>query len=184
MSDGVAHEHCQSDPTARVRAYLAAVADNGVFYGLMPRAVLQRVRPLPNVLGNDWLHVARIAALGHIRVIHDVNVYRELGGTSADIASIVSTFGRSTWQSRVPQVVIAWELLRDIGWGHSAYESLGRWRRVRLAIVAAGVSIRWRALAWHLVTPTFADLRHRPRGRWAWHVYDAVTRRLGAGRGV
>jgi glycosyltransferase involved in cell wall biosynthesis len=61
---GVMHEHPQSDPAARVRAYLGSVDDNGVFYGLMPRAVLQCASPLPNVLGNDWLHVARIAVQG------------------------------------------------------------------------------------------------------------------------
>jgi glycosyltransferase involved in cell wall biosynthesis len=42
---GVVHEHRQSDPAARVLAYLTAVDDNGVFYGLMPRAVLERASP-------------------------------------------------------------------------------------------------------------------------------------------
>ncbi len=181
--DGVAHRHRGGDPAARVRAYLASVDDNGVFYGLMPRAVLDRVRPLPNVLGNDWLHVARIAHLGTIETLDDVRVNRELGGTSADIGSILATFGTSApWQERVPQLVIAAQLLRDIGWGHPVYGDLGPSRRLSLAVTAALTSIRWPDLAWHLVTPGVASLAHRRRGRAVWAAYDRLTRGLGAGQ--
>ena len=45
VHDGVIHQHLQSSPAARVRSYLAAVDDNGVLYGLVPRAVLEKARP-------------------------------------------------------------------------------------------------------------------------------------------
>lgn len=182
IHDGVAHQHCQPNPAARVRAYLAAVNDNGVFYGLMPRAVLERARPLPNVLGNDWLHVARIAFQGRIRTLEDVHIHRELEGTSADIGSILTTFGRAGWQVRLPQLVIAWQLLRDIAWAHPVYRPLSSVRRLTLGLGGAAASVRWRALAWHLVTPSVAALSRRPRGRYAWALYERLTRALGAGR--
>jgi glycosyltransferase involved in cell wall biosynthesis len=180
--DGVLHQHSERDPDARVRSYLRAVSDNGVFYGLMPRAVLQRARPLPNVLGNDWLHVARIACQGRIRTLPTVRIHRELGGTSSDVVSILNTFGRSKRQARAPQFVIAWELMRDIAWGHPAYAGLGRRRRAILGATGALASIRWRDLAWHLFTPTVAGLARRPRGRAIYHSYDRFTRAMGAGR--
>jgi glycosyltransferase involved in cell wall biosynthesis len=182
VHDGVVHDHRQSDPAARVRAYLATVDDNGVFYGLMPRDVLDRVRPKPGVLGNDWLHVARIASQGPIRTLPEVRIHRELGGTSVDVASILSTFGGPSWQARFPQLVIAWELLRDIGWGHPVYAPLGRGRRLVLGVAGAAVSIRWRDLGWHLITPSVARLARRPRGRRLWRSYERFTRALGAGR--
>lgn len=183
VHDGVLHEHCQPDAAARVRAYLRAVVDNGVFYGLMPHAVLDRARPLPNVLGNDWLHVARIACEGRIRMLPDVRIHREVGGTSSDVGSILSTFGRSGWQARVPQLVMAWELLRDIAWDHPVYARLGYRRRLILGLSAAAASMRWRALAWHLITPSVASVARRPRGHRVYTLYDSFTRVLGAGRG-
>lgn len=182
VHDGIAHQHCQADPAERVRDYLATVEDNGVFYGLMPREVLERACPLPNVLGNDWLHVARIACQGHIRVLEEVRIHRELGGTSVDVNSIISTFGGARWHGRLPQLVIAWHLLRDIGWDHGVYARLGRRRRLVLGIVGAITSIRWRGLAWHLATPLIANVARRPRGRWVWMLYDRLTRTLGAGQ--
>jgi glycosyltransferase involved in cell wall biosynthesis len=183
VRDGVLHTHSQRDPADRVRHYLATVDDNGVFYGLMPRAVLDRARPLPNVLGNDWLHVARIACQGRIATLEDVRIYREVGGTSVNISSIVASFGQSEWQARVPQLVIAWNLLRDVGWAHPVYTQLGWVGRLTLAVRGAAASMRWRALAWHLVTPTVAKLAGRRRGRVVAELYVRVTRALGAGRG-
>ena len=183
VHDGVWHEHRQPDPASRVTAYLATVDDNGVFYGLMPRTVLERAAPMPNVLGNDWLHVARIACQGTIRMLDDVHIHRELGGTSANVASILDMFGTSAaWQERVPQLAIAAEVLRDIAWVHPVYERLGRVRRWRVALAAATVSVRWPDLAWHLMTPSVAALARRRRGRPVWEVYVRVTQALGAGR--
>ena len=182
ITSGVAHDHRQADPAARVRDYLARVDDNGIFYGVIRRRTLERARPLPNVLGNDWLHVARVVFQGKVAVRDDVHIHRELGGTSADVGSILRTFGNASWQQRVPQLVIAYWVWRDVTWGHPVYAPLGWIGRVRLGLAGALGSIRWADLAWHLVTPTVARLGRRPRGRAVWSAYDRVTRLLGAGR--
>jgi glycosyltransferase involved in cell wall biosynthesis len=54
----------QDSPRARVVAYVRDVDENGLFYGLMALAVMRRAAPLRNVLGNDWLLAAAIAAQG------------------------------------------------------------------------------------------------------------------------
>ena len=56
--EGVQLQLEQDSPSRRVRTYLRDVDENGVFYGLMPRAVLHRAAPLRNVVGNDWLLAA------------------------------------------------------------------------------------------------------------------------------
>lgn len=180
VADGALHVHPQADPGARVVSYLRTVEDNGVFYGLVPHEVLRRAVPLPNVLGNDWLHVARIAAQGPIRTLADVHIVREVGGTSVDVHSILDTFGAAGWQRRIPQLVIAWWILRDVGWAHPAYRGLGRAGRLRVALAGAAASIRWPDLAWHIVTPSVARLARRPRGRSLWTAYLWLARRLGA----
>ena len=182
VSDGVSHHHVQPDGGDRVCGYLASVDDNGVFYGLIRRSALARAIPLPDVLGNDWLHVARLAYQGGIETLDTVRINRQIGGTSVDVLNILRAFGRPRWQARVPQLVMAWELLADIGWRHAVYEPLGRVGRLRLAARAAVRSMRWKGLAWHLVTPTVARLRHRRRGRHLWSLYERLTRALGAGR--
>lgn len=180
---GVLHQHRSPDPRVRVRDYLSRVDDNGIFYGVMPREVLERARPLPNVLGNDWLQVARIAYQGEIRTLEEVRINRDLGGTSVDIGSILSSFEKPGWQARAPQLVIAGALLQDIAWVHPVYRSLGRAGRLALGAQGALASVRWRSLAWHLITPTARQLARRPRGRPIWRLYYRLTRALGAGRG-
>jgi hypothetical protein len=180
--EGAWHRHLQDDPARRVIDYLSTVTDNGVFYGLVRGAAVRRAGPMPNVLGNDWLHVARIAAQGVIEMRDDVHVNRELDGTSVDVQSILDTFGQASWRSRIPQLVIAWEIARDLCAGGDAYAAIGAGARPWVAGRAALGSISWPDLAWHLVTPSVVALGRRPCGRMVWRAYERVTRSLGAGR--
>jgi hypothetical protein len=160
--------------------YLREVDENGVFYGLMPRAVLLRAAPLRNVLGNDWLLAAGVAAQGKIATITTTAINRELDGTSADFARLARTLGLPPWQARIPHLVIAWQVLKDIGWRAPAYRELPISARARLALAGPLAAIRWRSLAWHIATPAFAAIGRRPDGRWLWRAYDWLIRRLGA----
>jgi hypothetical protein len=158
-------------PGRRVLASLRKVDVNGLFYGLMPQAVLRRAGPLHNVLGNDWLLVAAIVAQGKAATITTTAIYRDAGGTSADLAKLTTTLGLPRWQARVPDLVIAWQVLEDIGWRAPVYGDLVALDRARLALASAWTAIRWRSLAWHLTMPTFAALGRRQRGHWLWRVY-------------
>jgi hypothetical protein len=172
----------QDTPSRRVIAYVRAVDENGLFYGLMARSVLQRAAPLQNVIGNDWLLAAAIVAQGKATTLTSTSINRELDGTSADFAKLTTTLGLRGWQARVPHLVIAWELLADISWRAPAYRELTLPVRALLACRAAWAAIRWRSLVWHMTMPTFAALGEKRWGRWLWRAYLRATRAAGAGR--
>jgi glycosyltransferase involved in cell wall biosynthesis len=172
----------QDSPHTRVVTYVRDVDENGLFYGLMARAVLRRAAPLRNVLGNDWLLAAAIAVQGKATTLTGTSINRELDGTSADFAKLCATLGLPGWQARVPHLVIAWQLIADIGWRAPAYRDLGPLSRARLACAAAWAAVRWRSLIWHMTMPSFAALSRRHGGRWLWRLYLSLARRAGAGR--
>jgi hypothetical protein len=179
---GVEMQLEQDAPFRRVVAYVRAVDENGLFYGLMARDVLRRAAPLRNVLGNDWLVAAAIVAQGKATTLTSTAINRELDGTSADFAKLTATLGLPSWQARIPHLVIAWQLLADVGWRAPVYRELRSPARMLLACRAAWTAIRWRSLAWHMTMPTFAALGEKRGGRWLLRAYLRVTRAAGAGR--
>lgn len=176
---GVEMQLERDSPRARVLAYVHEVDENGLFYGLMARAVLRRAAPLRNVLGNDWLLAAAVAAQGKARTLTTTSINRELDGTSADFAKLCATLGLPGWQARIPHLVIASQLIADIGWRAPAYRDLGVLERARLACAAAWVAIRWRSLIWHMTMPSFAALGKRRGGGWLWQRYLWLARWAG-----
>ncbi|HWH12727.1 MAG TPA: glycosyltransferase family 2 protein [Solirubrobacteraceae bacterium] len=182
VGDGVVMTLDQTEAPARVAAYYAGVEDNGTFYGLMPRRVLAAAAPLPNVLGNDWLLIGRIAFLGRVRTLPDVAVHRALDGTSAGVDRIVETFGAPSFQAWAPHLVIASAVLRDIGWANDVYAPAAAPARLALAIRAAWSVIDWRSLAWHATFPLAAAVGRRPGGAVVLGAYLRLTRALGAGQ--
>jgi hypothetical protein len=179
VRDGVAFALTQPDPAKRIRAYLRAVDENGLLYGLMERTVLLNAAPMRNVLANDWLLVMAILMQGKARTLKDTAILRELDGTSADFAKLTTTLGLPRWQSRVPHLAIAWQILIDIGWRTPLYRDLGHFARGLLAITAAWSTIRWRSLVWHMTMPTFAAIGGRAHGGLIWRAYSGLARRLG-----
>jgi glycosyltransferase involved in cell wall biosynthesis len=170
----------QNSSRARVLAYVRDVDENGLFYGLIARSVMRRAAPLRNVLGNDWLLAAAIVAQGKATTLTGTSINRELDGTSADFAKLCATLDLPGWQARIPHLVIASQLIADIGWRAPAYRDLGLLARARLAFTAAWAAIRWRSLIWHMTMPSFAALRQRRGGRWLWRRYLWLARRAGA----
>jgi glycosyltransferase involved in cell wall biosynthesis len=170
----------QESPRERVRAYLRGVEDNGTFYSLMRGAALRTAGPMPNTLGNDWFHVAARVWSGKARMLDDVHVNREVGGTSDTIDEILETFGGATGLARyAPYVAIACGAFAELGWRGEAYASAGPpWSPARLALAArtAPAAIRWRYSVWHPVRAPVLRLRRRPRAREA---VDRILRLFG-----
>jgi glycosyltransferase involved in cell wall biosynthesis len=179
VRDGVDMQLEDDSPSRRVLTYLREVDENGVFYGLMPRAVLRRAAPLRNVLGNDWLLAAAIAAQGKITTVHATAINRELDGTSADFAKLAATLDLPRWQARIPHLVIAGEVLADIGWRARAYRDLPVLTRAHLALRAPVGAIRWRSLVWHMTMPVFAAVGKRRGGWWLWRLYQRIASLFG-----
>jgi glycosyltransferase involved in cell wall biosynthesis len=183
VNHGVALNLEADDPAARTRAYYASVEDNGTFYGLIRREALRAAAPMPNVLGNDWLLIGRIAFLGKVRTLDSTSVHRELGGTSVDIETILQTFRAPSFQARVPHLYIARAVFADIAHGSPIFRELPPAQRVVLGLKCAWHAIDWASLAWHLSAPTAAAIGRRRGLGWVWRGYDRVTRALGAGDG-
>jgi hypothetical protein len=177
VADGVVHDHRERSPAARVRAYFRTVDDNGVMYGLMRGDVLRAALPMPNALGNDWLLMGRVAALGTVVTVDDVHVNRAVGGTSASAEKIARAFGISRAQARVPQLTIAWQVLADVGWRSPAFAHLPSRRRTALA--SARGAIHWRSLAHHTLAPGIAAVAGVPGLGWIDRLYASVRRRWG-----
>jgi glycosyltransferase involved in cell wall biosynthesis len=177
--DAVALQLDQQSAAARVVSYLRNVDENGLLYGLMPRAVLARAAPMRSVLANDWLLVAAVVAQGKAATLGETHILREPGGTSADFVKLATTLGQPRWQALIPHLVIAWEVLKDVGSGARAYDSLGPVRRFLVAPIAAVAAIRWRGLAWHMTMPFFAALGRVRGGGWLWRAFLRFTRLMG-----
>ena len=182
--EGLSLQLSQRDGATRVRALLRAVgegrAETSTMFGVMPAEVLQQATPMPGVLAADILLVARIAFQGHVRTLEDVHVNRSVGGTSVSMASCVAAHDLPARQARWPDLVIAADVLCDVGWQHPTYGTLSPLTRLRLAARCAFSVINWRSVAWHATAPTAASLGRRSRGRWLWLAYDRLTRALGA----
>ena len=131
---------------ARVRDYFASVeCDHGNtwLYGIAPRARLAALPPMRNVLGFDWLRVAELAFLGKIAVVDEPLVFRELGGASESTERNVRESRLPALHAKLPHLVIASHVAREIGWRSPVYAPLGRTDRLRLAAVcAAGIPCR------------------------------------------
>lgn len=174
VGDGQALTLDAPDPRARVRRYLAAVEDNGAFYGVMRATALRGAGPMRDVLGSDWLLMAGVVFAGKLCTLPEARLNRSLGGTSATVEQILTTVGAATaLEARLPYLFMAARAFADIGWASPAYASLGRGGRLALAATAAPGAIRWTYLAWHVAGPALLGLRRRPRARGA---VDALIR--------
>ena len=171
----------EDDPAARVRRYLRQVDDNGIFYGLARRDVLQRAVPMPDVLGADWLLVSAVAFAGKVRMLGTTHVNRATGGTSRSIPHILTTIQTmGGLQARVPYVYTAATAFAQMAWASPAYASAGRTGRVRLALRAAPAAMRWKGSLWLLAGPALRALARRRRGRPLRPLYEWGERRGGA----
>jgi hypothetical protein len=145
----------QDDACARVRHYLAEVTDNSVFFGLAPATAWERVPPLRNVVGNDWLFVLSFAVQGRVRTLPDVWIERASGGASDGIASLVQALGVPPAQRRAPYLFLARHVAEEIVWrSPAARAELAPWRRAALAMRSVQ-----RPLRIHQENPVFPPSR-------------------------
>lgn len=128
------------DPCRRVLAYYRQVGTNGAFYGIARGTAFDRMPPLPDRMGGDWLHMAALAYLGGIRTLDRPQVHRTVGGATRSLADVARHAGLG-WISRTaPQVAIAGHVFADIAWGSPVYGDLrggagSSWRRAAAIVV-------------------------------------------------
>jgi glycosyltransferase involved in cell wall biosynthesis len=131
------------EPTgaARVRSYYRQVRDNGTFYGLAQRSLIETVPPMTNHMGNDWLLLSAYAFRGPVLAVDGVAITRSTGGATRSLRNVAETSGQSRIEAELPQLAIAWWVLRDVAWESPVYASLGRIRRGWLGCSCAAIVI-------------------------------------------
>ncbi len=128
----------QESGDERVLAYYQQVGMNGTFYGLMRRVDALK-EPLQNVLGGDWLWLARLAFAGKVKTLESVSINRSSEGMSRSLESLAAHYGLSEGQKRRMFHAIASAVFKDIAWQSPAYRSLGKIGRLLLASRAAEI---------------------------------------------
>jgi len=119
-------------PEDRVLDYFRTVGRNGMFYGVMRRALISAIS-FDDTLGADWLTIAGMAYSGKIRMLEDTYVNRSIAGVSSELDGLAAMYKLSGFQRSNPYWVVACNAFSEIGWRSALYEGLGRAGRVRLA---------------------------------------------------
>jgi glycosyltransferase involved in cell wall biosynthesis len=130
------------DPARRVARYFAEVTDNSVFFGLTRRAVRDRVPPMRNCVGADWLTVASIVVQGRVRTLADTHVFRSHLGASRDVATLGAELRVPPREAHSPYLHLARHVAAEIVWRSPALRSLPVRSRVRLAWECIGRPLR------------------------------------------
>ena len=106
-----------------------------------PAGMVERARAHPPLAALEGVQdgeqiLPAVAVQGQVTTLEEAVINRELGGTSADFQRLTRTLGLPAWQARVPHLVIAWEVMRDLGGRATVYRALpaptrARWIRRR-----------------------------------------------------
>ncbi len=145
----------------RVLRYLRHSWSSAAFYGLLRTSAVHYALPIANVMGADWLFVAALAFTGKVLTTDETHLNRARGGTSADFNRIAEVSGLSPRATRNPHLAIAFNQFRDIAFSSSAYERLGRTRRVGLGLGAVGAILASHAfdILWDAIGPLILHRR-------------------------
>lgn len=136
--EGVKVNLLQSLGCNRTLAYYNQVQDNGTFYGVMRRDHLLKV-PMQNVLGNDWLIISAITLKGKIKTLEDTHINRLLGGSSKSIINVASTLELPEFQARVPYLIIALNIFKDLNFNKQAYMPLNKFSRFMVGCISFSI---------------------------------------------
>ncbi len=168
----------QAKPARRVHAYLRDVDDGAAIYGVIPRAIADRLSNIRNVAGNDWLFVAEVATLGRVVALPDVHLHRSLGGTSASYRRLAQTLELPVIQGLLPFLTIGWAFAADVLWRSPVHrQELVRSERMALALVCGASMIRRQLWLWLLSLGRWPLTR--PPYRAAKGLYLSLDRRTG-----
>lgn len=113
VSVGERTQFLEERPFDRMKAYYRRVTDNGVFYGISRKSVLDQM-VMKNCLGADWMIIAALAWSGKIIHTDQTSINRRLGGTSRSFNNIVRSLRLSKINYFIPYVMIAFSCAVDI----------------------------------------------------------------------
>ena len=142
----------------RVLLYFAKVRGNGAFYGVMKKNELDRLT-LRNIMGGDWLLIAKIAFLGKFKTIESVAVHRSLGGNTANFKAMAARLGLTRFEKCYPHLSIACHASKDIYNPSAIFVNLKKVQRYLFGAAVFSLILVWRAAIPSVVRPVRIGLR-------------------------
>jgi glycosyltransferase involved in cell wall biosynthesis len=130
--EGRVFDFLETSWCTRVARYYLMAADNGMFYGIMRTAQLQKI-VIPNIMGGDWHLIANIVSTGKSRMSPLVAVHRELGGATTSYRQIAKSLGLPAIQAIFPMTTIALGACDSIVFKGAAYKKRSIFTRMILA---------------------------------------------------
>ena len=113
--------------------YYWRVRDNGMFYGLFRRKVLEDVH-LNETFGGDWLFIADVVSQGQARIVPGTFLHRSLGGMSATTEKQVGMFSKTgQFHRSFPFIGLALSAARNILKGTGGLKAASSAKRLALA---------------------------------------------------
>lgn len=132
-----------TSPARRVSTYYRVVEDGATIYGVIPRHIVDRLTDIRNVIGNDWMFVSEVAALGKVAALPDVHLYRSLDGMSSQYRAMVKSLNLPAAQGRLPYAPAAFACATDLLWRSAVHRRTFSARtRVALALLCTATIIR------------------------------------------
>ncbi len=119
----------------RVLQFYGNLGHNSAFYGVARTEAMREATPFRETLCDDWLVVARLAAIGKLRTIRTTRMHKSMGGISGDIYAFARSSGLGHWQARFPFVSASFLVAADIR-TNAAYAALAPAQRRRLSRAA------------------------------------------------
>jgi glycosyltransferase involved in cell wall biosynthesis len=129
-------ELVQRRPGVRLLRYFQRVNMNGPLFGVARRENLVAA-DFEEVVGGDWLVVARLARRGRVRTLTDVHVHRSAEGLGSHERKLAASFGLAGFFARHHHLVVAGNVWREI----AATRSLPPVARVVTATLCAGAIV-------------------------------------------
>ena len=85
---------------------------------------------MPNIMGGDWHVIANIVSMGKTKVVPEISIHRELGGTTASAQQIAAVLGISKIHAIFPMSSVAISAWSDIVKTGVAYKVRPIWERL------------------------------------------------------
>jgi len=142
VNSGQSASFLSASPVLRLLLYFAWVGDNGVFYGVHRKSVIESVS-LVNNLGGDWFFIAAIAFRGKIKMLSGCILHRSGEGASTNLSRLARELNLSFLYQWQPYLAVALGAGKQILVDEGTYGRVSILFRYLLAtIISTGIIVK------------------------------------------
>jgi len=142
VKSGQSASFLSASPVLRLLLYFAWVGDNGVFYGVHRKSIIESVK-LTNKLGGDWFFIAAIAFRGKIKMLSGCKLHRSGEGASTDLSRLARELNLPALYQWQPYLAVALGAGKQILVDEGTYSRISIPFRYLLAtIISTGIIVK------------------------------------------